>query len=222
LQTTLVCTVGYPRSGKTTWARKFARAHGCPHINLDTIRLEVFGHKFFGSAEPYVQATAKAMVRTLFGVGHPLVVYDATSVTRNLRQGLRELHKGRTLFHHVDTPAEECLRRCAGEFDPTLPPVIERMASIFEPLGEDEDRYRPVAMETAALMALGGPQEGSLWKHYKGGHYCVVTMALQEGSKQPVVVYRAADGSVPHWARPLSEWQEEVEPGVPRFVRVKP
>jgi hypothetical protein len=72
------------------------------------------------------------------------------------------------------------------------------------------------------------PVTGELWKHYKGGLYEVVIYGRDEKTGNLEVVYREVQDhmgtkrvlrGIP-WIRPLTEWTEEVEPGVPRFTRV--
>ncbi len=57
------------------------------------------------------------------------------------------------------------------------------------------------------------------YRHYKGGLYELVCMATLESDLSPMVVYRAADGSV--WTRPSAVFFELVDVGgvqVPRFA----
>jgi len=59
------------------------------------------------------------------------------------------------------------------------------------------------------------------YRHYKGGLYELVCEATLEADLTPMIIYRAADGSV--WARPKSVFFELVEvDGVmtPRFAPV--
>jgi hypothetical protein len=72
-------------------------------------------------------------------------------------------------------------------------------------------------------MAYRGP---GLYKHYKGGVYDVLGVALEEHDHSSVVVvYRPANGwpdDVPpadYWVRPLDVFNEAVSPEVPRFER---
>lgn len=61
------------------------------------------------------------------------------------------------------------------------------------------------------------------YRHYKGGLYELVSMATLEADLSPVVVYRAADGSV--WVRPATVFFEAVivdGKAVPRFAPVEP
>jgi hypothetical protein len=68
-----------------------------------------------------------------------------------------------------------------------------------------------------------------LWKHYKGKLYEVVIYGRDEKTGNLQVVYREVQDhmgtkrvlrGIP-WIRPLTEWTEEVEPGVQRFTKVK-
>jgi hypothetical protein len=57
------------------------------------------------------------------------------------------------------------------------------------------------------------------YRHYKGGVYELVCEATLEADLTPLIVYRAADGTV--WVRPKAVFFEEVEAGgkrVPRFA----
>jgi len=59
------------------------------------------------------------------------------------------------------------------------------------------------------------------YRHYKGGLYELVCEATLEADLTPMIIYRAADGSV--WARPKSVFFELVDvDGVmtPRFAPV--
>lgn len=58
---------------------------------------------------------------------------------------------------------------------------------------------------------------GSRWRHYKGGEYTAIGVAIRESDEEPVVVYESPDGLV--WTRPLGEWLEDVD-GVQRFGRI--
>ncbi|MFC0169636.1 DUF1653 domain-containing protein [Pseudoduganella danionis] len=57
------------------------------------------------------------------------------------------------------------------------------------------------------------------YRHYKGGLYELVCEATQEADLRPVIVYRAANGTV--WTRPKDVFFELVEVDgvkVPRFT----
>jgi predicted kinase len=107
----------------------------CP----DAIRLAIHGRPFVGTAEPFVWATAQAMVRALFHAGHDMVILDATNTTRDRRRmwangaGLYD-----TRFRVFWADREQCASRANSDGRPDLLPVIERMAAQFEPLGDGE------------------------------------------------------------------------------------
>lgn len=132
----LICTVGLPRSGKTTWAKSQA----WPIVNPDSVRLAIHGQRFIGLAEPFVWATVKAMVRALFLAGHKIIVLDATNTTRKRRDEWQS-DQWATFFKKMDATVKECLERAAGENDTDIIPVIERMAAQYEPFGEDEQLW---------------------------------------------------------------------------------
>jgi predicted kinase len=134
---TLLCTVGLPRSGKTTWARAYSKAQGVPIVNPDSVRLAIHGQRFIAEAEPFVWAVVKAMVNALFLAGHDEVIVDATNTTRKRRDDWKS-PKWTTRFLVIPTSAEECVRR-AG-YDAEMAAVIQRMAAAWEPLGDDELR----------------------------------------------------------------------------------
>ena len=46
------------------------------------------------------------------------------------------------------------------------------------------------------------------FKHYKGGMYELVCEATMESDHTPIIVYRAADGSI--WCRPKSIFFESI------------
>jgi predicted kinase len=129
----LIATVGLPKSGKTTWAK----AQSYPIVNPDAIRLAIHGQRFIAEAEPFVWATAKAMVKALFLAGHKIVVLDATNNTRKRRDDWKsnnwELH-----LKYFDTSAEICFDRATEENDTEIIPVIERMAAQQEVPQDDE------------------------------------------------------------------------------------
>lgn len=77
----LICLVGLPRSGKSTWAKSQA----WPIVNPDAVRLAIHGQRFITEAEPFVWATVRAMVKALFLAGHNIVILDATNTTRKRR-----------------------------------------------------------------------------------------------------------------------------------------
>lgn len=133
----LIATVGLPRSGKTTWARKQAYPIVCP----DAIRLAMHGQRFVDRAEPFVWATAKVMVRALFEAGHRHVILDATNTTKKRRDEWKSEREWGLFFKDMPETREECESRANAQGDATILPVIERMATQFEPLADDDPRW---------------------------------------------------------------------------------
>lgn len=129
----LIATVGFPRSGKTTWAK----TQSYPIVNPDAIRLAMHGQRFIAEAERFVWATAHAMVKSLFLAGHQIVILDACNNSRK-RRAEWESTEWATFYKVVDTSAEACFDRAAGEGDTEIIPHIERMAKEHDPLAETE------------------------------------------------------------------------------------
>ena len=129
----LICTMGLPRSGKTTWARSQAY----PIVNPDSIRLALHGQRFAPEAEPYVWAIAQTMVKSLFLAGHSKVILDACNNTRK-RRDQWVCSEWKTFFKTIDTPKHICMQRAKNESDEAIVPVIERMDAEHEHLCEDE------------------------------------------------------------------------------------
>lgn len=124
---TLICTVGLPYSGKSTWARQQCYPV-FPIVCPDEIRLALHGQRFEPRAEPMVWAIAKIMVRALFGAGHDTVILDATNTTPKRREEWLS-DEWRTLWKVIDTPVETCLARAERAGDAEIKPIIEKMAT---------------------------------------------------------------------------------------------
>lgn len=136
----LICTVGLPRSGKSTWARET----GDPIVNPDAIRLAIHGQPFIGETEPFVWAVAKAMVSALFLAGHDTVILDATNTTRKRRDEWKSKRWVREwrVFGGPEQ-RELCAERAktgASDLEHLhgILGAIERMADQWEPVEEDE------------------------------------------------------------------------------------
>lgn len=138
----LLATVGLPRSGKTTWARKQKWPIVCP----DAIRIALHGQRYFYAAEPFVWAQAELMVRALFGAGHSIVILDATNLSAERRkQWISKEY--RTTFVINPTPAEICIQRARTVNDDYIIPVIERMNLTIEMPDLKSQDYDVVMME---------------------------------------------------------------------------
>ena len=123
MKPTLHCTIGLPRSGKTTWAK----STGFPVVCPDAIRLALHGQRYIQLAEPFVWAIAQAMVRALFLAGHEDVVLDACNNTEK-RRGMWLSSDWKTIWKIFDTTEDECIRRARNVGDEEIVPVIQRMS----------------------------------------------------------------------------------------------
>ena len=124
----LIMTVGLPRSGKSTWAKK----QMLPIVNPDSIRLAMHGQRFCAKAEPFVWATAFIMTEALFNAGHDIIILDATNTNEERRKEWYQRFpedEHDIILQKFDTPKEVCIQRAIDTDQEDLIPVIERMAS---------------------------------------------------------------------------------------------
>ncbi len=133
---TLICTMGLPRCGKSTWARN----QPFPVISPDAVRLALYGQRFWEPGEKMVWALVPLMVRTLFESGNNAVILDATNITLWQRDQWQS-DEWETVFYHIDTPVGVCVERAVDTGQNDLIKVIAEMVERFEPLEEDEKRY---------------------------------------------------------------------------------
>ena len=138
---TLVCTVGLPRAGKSTWCVEMI-AQGWIVINPDSIRLALHGKSFDPRVEGLVWTIARTSIKALFLAGHDRVILDATSVNRKSRKdwyGLLPTVEVR--FKVFNTSKEVCIQRALANNQPDLIEVIERMSQKFQPLLPEEESF---------------------------------------------------------------------------------
>lgn len=131
---TLIMTVGLPRSGKSTWAKKQNLPIVCP----DAIRFALHGQRYIELAEPMVWTIAKLMARSLFLAGHSTVILDATNTNRARRDEWRDPNWER-VFKVIPTDAATCWDRAQAEGDHYIQPIIQRMAAAYQPLDPLEE-----------------------------------------------------------------------------------
>jgi predicted kinase len=121
---TVILTVGLPRSGKSTWAR----STGHPIANPDAIRLALYGQRFYQPAEPFVWSIAYLMVEALFKAGHDTVIVDATNTTSKRRDEWKSRFDDVKL-QRFNAGAEVCIERAKTMGDSEIIREIERMAA---------------------------------------------------------------------------------------------
>jgi predicted kinase len=129
----LIITIGLPRSGKSTWAKR----QRVPIVNPDSIRRALHGEAYIQEAEPMVWALAQYMVRALFLAGHEVVIVDATNTTRE-RRAMWVRNGWDTVAKTFSTPPAECIERAVRTDTRELIPVIERMFQRWEHVSADE------------------------------------------------------------------------------------
>lgn len=127
----LICLIGLPYSGKSTWAI----SQGHPIVCPDAIRIALHGERFNALMEPYVWVIAKTMVKSLFLAGHNTVILDATNTTKKRRTEWVS-DDWETNWEAIDTSKEECINRAKANGDEVIIPVIEKMAEQFEPVNK--------------------------------------------------------------------------------------
>jgi len=132
----LMCTVGLPYSGKSTWAK----TKGLPIVSPDAIRVAIHGQRFVPSAEPFVWATAQAMAKSLFLAGHDEIILDACNTTAT-RRAMWLSPEWKTMFKVFGSSAEICMTYADDAKDEEIKPIIEKMMIEFEPLVEHEIEY---------------------------------------------------------------------------------
>jgi hypothetical protein len=84
-----------------------------------------------------------------------------------------------------------------------------------------DDSAKDVAQAELAMSGISG---GQIYRHYKGGYYCVVAVSLKEDTLEPLVTYHS-NLTDTDWTRTLQNFTEMVElpngERIKRFTRVE-
>lgn len=126
----LYITIGLPRSGKTTWAKRQL----IPTVNPDSIRLAIHGKAFDLKHENLVWWHAKIMTESLFRAGHEKVILDATNVTKARRDAWLSDMWERAFVVFPETRLSVLKDRADMADTPALKAVIDKMAKDYEPV----------------------------------------------------------------------------------------
>ena len=130
-----IMTIGIPCSGKTTWAREYARKTGFVNISRDDIRFAVSGamnwgeYKFNRANEETVTKLQEAMIRSARAAGKDVIISD-TNLNPAVRERMSNLLKevGYTVtFKEFHVTLEEAYKRDALRLNGVGNDVIYRM-----------------------------------------------------------------------------------------------
>ena len=138
---TLFTTLGFPGSGKTYFARRFARQFKIEHLNSDKVRSELFKKpKYTQKEHDVVFDEMDRRAEKLLSEGKS-VIYDANHIKRVFRrkyQAMAKKHKARYLLLWFRVPVNVAIRRTARRkpfFDKW---VVLRMRKATEPPAKSE------------------------------------------------------------------------------------
>lgn len=118
----IIGTVGLPRSGKSTFAKKLKFIR----INRDQIRLSLYGQRFFRGGEGFVSAITNTMLSVLNEEND--IVLDECNLTRKKR-----LTHPNAYWVYFNTDAEVCKKRAIETNQEDLVDVIDNMNMSIEP-----------------------------------------------------------------------------------------
>lgn len=102
------------------------------------------------------------------------------------------------------------------------PVLVNALKSTLQQPGETLNLSRATIMACLALTEASDSAQPVRWfRHYKGGIYQLLMEVTFEADKQPMVIYRASNGTL--WSRYASVFHESVEIDgriVPRFAPI--
>jgi len=130
-------TVGLPRSGKSTFVSKIMDRRNFAIVSRDSIRLNLYGHRFFQPGESMVKAISETMFRSLVDRGCDIIL-DETNLNIDARYYWQKLVKEKIFWIHVNTKSEKCKERAIITSQSELVPIIESMEKSFEKPHKDE------------------------------------------------------------------------------------
>lgn len=129
-----IILVGIPGSGKTTYAKEYARIHdNTVHLSSDLIRSELYGDESIqGDPAKVFNIMQKRAVEAL--KGGKSVLYDATNMTRKDRAGIISAcpRHAQVEAHVIWAPIEVCVERDANRDRTVGRTVIDKMLKRFQ------------------------------------------------------------------------------------------
>lgn len=125
----IIGLVGLPRCGKSTFAKRLQNEWRFFILNRDSIRLKVYGHRFFKGGEDFVRGVSKTMLQILFDQDINVVI-DETNLTQYHRDEYEKLVKDQInwiYFNPTDKVIKTCRVRAIETNQNDLLPVIDGM-----------------------------------------------------------------------------------------------
>lgn len=135
----LICLVGIPGSGKTTYAAKYVKQNGGLHLSSDLIRKELYGDESTQGNPSEVFSLMQSRAIEALNNG-TTVVYDATNITRKDRANIIATCPKfvKIEAHVIWAPIEKCIERDAARERTVGKAVIDKMLKRFQPPFYDE------------------------------------------------------------------------------------
>jgi len=137
---TLILLVGIPGSGKTYYAKEYAKFHdNVIHLSSDSIRKELWGNEAIQGDNHEVFSLMQSRAIEALNNGQN-VLYDATNITRKDRAYIISACPKfvKIEAHIIWAPVEDCIRRDAERERTVGPEVIGRMLKRFQAPWYDE------------------------------------------------------------------------------------
>lgn len=148
--TELILTRGVPASGKTTWAKQYAKDYGFVRVNRDELRKEL--NVKHGSNEPLVTKIQHSRVKELLRNNISVIVDDTNLTARFVKEWLKIAAEQSAFasFLDFDIDYETAVARDAGRFDDSVgEEVIKSFFDRFVKKGKLPER--PVLDEGATV-----------------------------------------------------------------------
>lgn len=136
----LICTVGLPYSGKSTWAKQ--HIDKAVIVNVDCVRVALYGERYIASGESMVWSMTQYMVKSLFLAGHSNVILDCTNITNASRRKWIS-NDWNTYFVHFETSRDRCVDRATKDNDWYIVKIIDDMNARFETFEDGQKVLSP-------------------------------------------------------------------------------